>query len=110
MCAHLLISICQGLESESSSSISAPVQTEAHIVAAHAVVSFMPMPDAGTALQNMKINMNELPAEIPGLLSVLDELAKIHVSISGEYGSCCVVGRLAKIIFRSRRACFQSRL
>jgi hypothetical protein len=84
--AHLLISKRQGIDSENDSGVSAPMQVEAHVVTTRSVVSFVPMPDADTVLQNMKLNINELPAEIPGLLSVLDEVAKIHVSISGRSG------------------------
>ena len=35
------------------------------------------------ALHKMKEGVNDLPVEIPGLLNILDEIAKVHVTISG---------------------------
>lgn len=55
------------------------------VIAAKAALSVMPVLDARATLHNMKNGMNDLPVEIPGLLSVLDEIAKIHVSISGAF-------------------------
>ncbi|KAI0701233.1 hypothetical protein BC835DRAFT_271177 [Cytidiella melzeri] len=61
---------------------SVSVSGEAHVVAAQTMVAFAPTADPGTTLQKMKSSMNDLPVEIPGLLNALDEIAKIHVSIS----------------------------
>lgn len=43
--------------------------------------------DPHRALDKMKEGVNDLPVEIPGLLHILDEIAKVHVTISGVCNS-----------------------
>ena len=40
--------------------------------------------DASAMVHKMKRGVNDLPTEIPALLNVLDDIAKIHPSISGN--------------------------
>lgn len=41
--------------------------------------------DASAMVLNMKRGINDLPTEIPSLLNVLDNVARIHPSISGRF-------------------------
>ena len=41
--------------------------------------------DTVATLHKMKSGVTDLPVEVPGLIRVLDEIAKIHVSISGGF-------------------------
>lgn len=41
--------------------------------------------DPHRALEKMKEGVNDLPGEVPGFLQILDEIAKVHVTISGMY-------------------------
>lgn len=41
--------------------------------------------DPHRALEKMKEGVNDLPVEVPGFLHILDEIAKVHVTISGMY-------------------------
>lgn len=40
--------------------------------------------DASVVVHKMKSGINDLPIEIPALLSVLDDIARIHPTISGS--------------------------
>lgn len=51
--------------------------------------------DASTMVHNMKIGINDLPLEIPKLVGVLDDIARIHPSISGMCSTLICRGGLA---------------
>jgi hypothetical protein len=51
---------------------------------AHLATSLLLSHDAHGALHRMKGGINDLPVEIPGLMNVLDEIAKVHLAISGK--------------------------
>ena len=85
-------------EGPSGSDSSDLTQNKESIVAPHTMISFESIPDAGTTLHRMKGNMNDLPVEIPGLLNALDEIAKIHFSISGALPSISVHGEIVQTI------------
>ena len=41
--------------------------------------------DASAMVYNMKSGINDLPLEIPRLVGILDDIARIHPSISSAY-------------------------
>ena len=53
-------------------------------LAAPLAASLLLSHDAYGSLHKMKEGINDLPVEVPGLLNVLDEIAKVHVAVSGE--------------------------
>lgn len=47
-------------------------------------ISFVHSHDAHGALHKLNEGMNDLPVQIPSLLHALEEIAKVHVTISGS--------------------------